>query len=78
MLYSVIKGKKSWGLWIKEWSMGISECNFTKEEILQQFYDYNIKIPESLLKDFDNNIQREKIKRNQKYWDLWFGKKGGL
>ena len=69
MLYSVIKGKKSWGLSVKEWSMGISECNFTREEILQQFTDKGIEIPESLLKDFDNNIKREKMKRNDREYE---------
>lgn len=31
IVYSVIKGKKSWGLWVKEWGMGIAECNFSQE-----------------------------------------------
>ena len=53
---AVITGKKSWGLWVNEWSDGIVEGTFTQKEILQQFEDNGIVIPESLLKDFDNRI----------------------
>lgn len=52
----VITGKKSWGLWVNQWSDGIVEGTFTQKEILQQFEDNGILIPESLLKDFDNRI----------------------
>lgn len=60
ILYSVIKAKKSWGLWIKEWALGIGERNFTKNEILSSFTDNNIIIPKSLMKNFDDLIEREK------------------
>ena len=52
----VITGKKSWGLWVNQWSDGIVEGTFSKREILQDFYDKEIIIPESLMKDFDNRI----------------------
>ena len=59
ILKGVIIGKKSWGLWMNEWSDGISECLFTISEILEQFEDNNIKIPDSLMKDFLNTISRK-------------------
>jgi len=65
ILKNVIEGKKGWGLWLNEWSLGISECNFTKEEILNIFKIKNITIPESFLIDFENRILKYKIKRNE-------------
>jgi hypothetical protein len=59
-------GKKSWGLHVKMWSEGISEGTFTKYELLQQFTDNNIKIPESLLNDFNNWVWKERIKYNER------------
>jgi hypothetical protein len=59
----VIIGKKAWGLFVNEWSDGISECCFTKKEILNQFDELNIKIPKSLLKDFENRIAHKFRKR---------------
>jgi hypothetical protein len=55
----VIIGKKSWGLWKNEWTDGIVEGSFTPKEILQQFTDNNIKVPESLMIDFNNTIIRK-------------------
>jgi len=63
ILKGVLIGKKSWGLWRNEWSDGISEGLFTKEEIIQQFKDCNIEIPESLLTDFHNTIHKKILKR---------------
>jgi hypothetical protein len=60
ILKGVIIGKKSWGLHVKMWSDGISECNFTLSEILYDFEIRNIKIPESLLTDLKNNINKKK------------------
>ncbi len=62
ILKGAITGKKSWGLFCKEWSEGISECLFTKDEILKEFSDRNIKIPDVFLKEFDNRIREFKIK----------------
>jgi hypothetical protein len=67
ILKGVIIGKKSWGLWRNEWSDGISECLFTLDEIVQQFTDKNIVIPEPLLKDLENTIHRKKKKYFEEY-----------
>lgn len=56
-----ILGKKSWGLWMNEWSKGISEGLFTRKEILEQFDKKNIKIPKKLIQDFENTIKKEQI-----------------
>ena len=65
ILYSVIKGKKSWGLFVSEWSEGIGTGLFTKYEFLQIFEEYNIKIPDSLYKDFSNRCWDERFKREE-------------
>ena len=52
-------------MWVQEWTDGIVEWTFTKDEILSQFED--IEIPESFLNDFENVLQRKKMIRNQKY-----------
>ena len=67
ILKSVLIGKKGWGLWVQEWTDGICECSFTKEEILGQFKENGIDIPESFLTEFDNVLWRKKVKRNEKY-----------
>ena len=59
----MIIGKKSWGLFLNEWSDGIVEGSFTKKEIIKEFYENNIIIPESLLKDFENRIIQKINKR---------------
>jgi len=59
----VIIGKKSWGLFLNEWTDGIAEGLFTTDEILNEFKIKKIKIPDSLLLDFKNNIQQKIIKR---------------
>lgn len=67
ILKGVITGKKSWGLWVQQWSEGITDWSFTKEEILGEFEKNNIKIPEPLLRDFENVIERKRRKRNEEY-----------
>lgn len=59
-LSSVMMGKKGWGLWVDQWSDGISECTFTLDEILNEFEIRNIEIPSSLLEDFKNRIEKKK------------------
>ena len=59
ILMGVIVGKKSWGLHVKMWSDGISEGLFTKRELLEQFKEKNIEIPEPFLQDFENTIQKK-------------------
>ena len=63
IVYGVIKGKKSWGLWKGEWVDGIVEWSFTREEILSQFTDIGIVIPESFIIEFDNLFEKRKVKR---------------
>lgn len=66
ILKGVIIGKKSWGLWKNEWSEGISEGLFRQQEIIKEFTDHGIEIPESLMKDFDNTILRLMSKKLDK------------
>lgn len=56
ILKGVIVGKKSWGLHVKMWSEGISEGLFSKNEILMQFHENQIDIPEPFLLDLENTI----------------------
>lgn len=67
ILRSVLVGKSGWGLWRDQWTDGIVDWTFTKEEILQTFIERNIEIPTPLLKEFDDFLERKKQKRNQKY-----------
>ena len=61
---AVLISKSSWGLHVDMWSDGIVEWCFTVEEILEQFEQKNIKIPDSLLTDFYNRIETKKRQRN--------------
>jgi hypothetical protein len=70
IVYSVITGKRSWGLWVDTWSDGIVDWTFTEEEILDEFQKRGIKIPGPLLQDFYNRIEKKKRIRNQKYFDM--------
>jgi len=67
ILKGVITGKKSWGLHVKMWSEGITEWSFTKDEIVKSFTDKGIVIPEPLMKEFDNLINKLKQIRNNNY-----------
>jgi len=67
---AVIIGKSSFGLWVDQWSDGICDCTFTEEEVLNEFKIRGIKIPESLLKDFYNRIDKKKKIRNQNYLEM--------
>jgi hypothetical protein len=70
MLRAVIIGKKGWGLWLDQWTDGIVDWTFTREEIFSEFEKRNIIIPESFIKDFDNRLLKKKIKRNLKYLEF--------
>ena len=59
ILKGVIIGKKSWGLWLQEYSDGVIEGSFTKKEILNEFIIRDIKIPDPFLLDFNNTIIRK-------------------
>lgn len=67
ILKAVILGKKGWGLWVEQWSQGISEWSFTKDEILEEFHLRNIEIPESLMLEWDKLIEKKKAKRDLDY-----------
>jgi hypothetical protein len=70
VLKGVITGKKGWGLWVDQWSDGIVDWTFTEEEILGEFQKRGIQIPEPLLKDFRNRIEKKKRIRNQKLFEM--------
>lgn len=67
ILQGVIIGKKGWGLWVEQWSQGIVEWTFTKEEILNEFEKQGIQIPEPLMLEWDKLIDKKKRIRNLKY-----------
>lgn len=64
----IIKGKRGFGLWLQQYSEGIGQGLFTKHEILGEFNQRNIIIPESLLRDFNNRIWnvRSSLEENNK------------
>jgi len=64
ILKAVIVGKKGWGLWVEQWSQGIVECSFTRDEILQEFHLRNIEIPEPLMVEWNKLIQKKKSQRH--------------
>lgn len=65
----VIIGKKSWGLWVDQWTDGIVDGSFRRKEILDEFEKLKIKIPEPFLIDFDNTIYNKTMKRMKKETD---------
>ena len=67
VLKAVISGKKGWGLWVSQWTEGIVECSFTKEEILKEFENKGIEIPEPLMIEWDKLISKMKKIRNENY-----------
>ncbi len=67
ILKSVIIGKKGWGLWISQWTEGIVDWSFTKDEILEEFSKHNIEIPEPLMLEWDKLIEKKKYIRNINY-----------
>jgi hypothetical protein len=67
---AVVSGKRSFGLWVDQWSDGIVDWSFTEEEILGEFQKRNIKIPKPLLRDFYNRIDKKKRKRNLEYFEM--------
>jgi hypothetical protein len=62
----VISGKKGWGLWRDQWTDGIAEWTFTRDEILNEFFENKIEIPEPLIKEFDDFLKRKIDKRNER------------
>ena len=68
IVFGVIKGKKSWGLWLNIYTDGIVDWSFTIEEIQSIFSDHDIVIPDPLWKDFLNVLERKKRIRNENYF----------
>jgi hypothetical protein len=64
---AVIVGKKAWGLWCSQWSEGIAEGTFTKIEILEEFESKGIKIPTSLMKDFEDRVWKKRFEYFKKH-----------
>lgn len=56
----VLMGKKGWGLFSGEWSKGVGERLFRKEEILEEFHKRDIVIPKCFMHEFDNRIEKAK------------------
>lgn len=67
IIKSVLISKKGWRLWINEWSQGIVEGVFTRNEILDEFKIKKLRIPESMLLEFENTIHKM---RKEKYLGL--------
>lgn len=63
VVFNVLTGKKGWGLWKDQWAEGIADWTFTKEEILEEFNQRNIEIPEQFMKEFEDFIWKKKLKR---------------
>lgn len=70
IVFAVVTGKRSWGLWLDQWTDGIVDWTFTEEEILDEFHKRGIQIPKPLLLDFRNRIEKKKRIRNQKMFDM--------
>lgn len=62
ILKCIITSKKSFGLHVKMWSEGISEGTFSLNEILLEFSNNDIELPESFKKDLENTIFKMKYK----------------
>jgi hypothetical protein len=69
ILRGVIIGKKGWGLWVEQYSQGIVDWSFTKEEILEEFSKRNIEVPEPLMLEWDKLLERKRRKRNSEYFE---------
>ena len=67
ILRGVIIGKKSFGLHVKMWSEGIADGDFAIREILDVFNDRGIKMPDSLLAGFENEVLKRKTTKNEAY-----------
>jgi hypothetical protein len=66
-LKSVLIGKKGWGLCVDQWTEGIVDWTFTKEDILNEFKKVDVEIPDPFLIEFNNTIDRKRLKRNLTY-----------
>ena len=60
ILRHVLMGKKGWGLWRTQWSQGIGQRPFRKEEIMEEFEKKNIRIPDCFMVEFDKAIEKNR------------------
>jgi hypothetical protein len=67
ILKAVISGKKGWGLWVSNWTEGITDWSFTQEEIIEEFDKKGIDIPEPLMIEWNKLIEKNRLNRNTKY-----------
>jgi hypothetical protein len=67
ILKGAVTGKKAWGLWCEQWTEGISDWTFTKDEIFEQFKDVGIEVPKVLEIEFDKLLEKKRWIRNDKY-----------
>ncbi len=56
----MITSKKGWGLWVSEWSEGIGDGLFSKDEILNEFKIRKIELPDSYMKELDDSINKRR------------------
>jgi hypothetical protein len=70
ILKGVIVGKKAWGLWVNEWTDGITDFLFKKSEILEQFEEKGIEIPSSFRLEFDKLLEKKFRKKYNTLDDL--------
>lgn len=68
LAHVVVMAKKSWGLHVKMWAEGIADCDFTIDEIKESFREVGLEIPTSLLKGFENEVQKRKIVNIENYF----------
>ena len=66
ILRHVLMGKKGWGLWTKEWGLGISECDFTQESIMEEFHKRSIVVPKCFMEEFLNRIWKCRLMRYER------------
>lgn len=58
ILKHVLMGKKGYSLWCNQWSEGIAQGLFSKEEILREFELRGVIIPECFLIQFEKSIDK--------------------
>lgn len=73
VLRAALIGKKGWGLWTDQWSDGIAERSFSKDEILNEFVERGINVPVSMMKEFDDRIDKKRRDLAVKYYEELFG-----
>lgn len=60
LVKAVLVAKKGWGLWVDEWSSGIAEGLFTKQEIMDFFGNSGVLLSDAFQKELNDSIRRKK------------------